>query len=48
MRMAAGFEVNAAANSVRCRVQVNTIGKTGIAMEGLTAVRVDLLTVYDM
>ena len=37
-----------AANSVHCRAQVETIGKTGVEMEALTAVQVGLLTVYDM
>jgi len=33
---------------VHCRAQVETIGKTGVEMEALTAVQVGLLTVYDM
>jgi cyclic pyranopterin phosphate synthase len=47
-RVAVDFEVDAAANSVHCRAQVETIGKTGVEMEALTAVQVGLLTVYDM
>jgi cyclic pyranopterin phosphate synthase len=39
---------NAAANSVHCRAQVETVGKTGVEMEALTAVQVGLLTIYDM
>jgi len=35
-------------NSVHCRAQVETIGKTGVEMEALTAVQVGLLTIYDM
>jgi cyclic pyranopterin phosphate synthase len=36
------------ANSVLCRAQVETFGKTGVEMEALTAVQVGLLTIYDM
>jgi cyclic pyranopterin phosphate synthase len=36
------------ANSVRCRAQVETFGKTGVEMEALAAVQVGLLTIYDM
>jgi cyclic pyranopterin monophosphate synthase len=42
------FELNAQANSVRCTAQVETIGKTGVEMEALTAVQIGLLTIYDM
>ncbi len=47
-RVTVDFEVDAAASSVHCRAQVETIGKTGVEMEALTAVQVGLLTVYDM
>jgi len=47
-RVAVDFEVDAAANSVHCRAQVETVGKTGVEMEALTAVQVGLLTIYDM
>jgi cyclic pyranopterin phosphate synthase len=47
-RVAVDFEVDQAANSVHCRAQVETIGKTGVEMEALTAVQVGLLTIYDM
>jgi cyclic pyranopterin phosphate synthase len=33
---------------VHCRAQVETVGKTGVEMEALTAVQVGLLTIYDM
>ena len=33
---------------VRCTAQVETLGRTGVEMEALTAVQVGLLTVYDM
>jgi cyclic pyranopterin phosphate synthase len=42
------FDVDVAANSIRCTVEVRTIGKTGVEMEALTAVQVGLLTIYDM
>ena len=47
-RVAVDFEVDAEANSVHCRAQVETVGKTGVEMEALTAVQVGLLTIYDM
>jgi cyclic pyranopterin phosphate synthase len=47
-RVTVDFEVEEAAASVHCRVQVETYGKTGVEMEALTAVQVGLLTVYDM
>ena len=34
--------------SVRCTAQVETVGRTGVEMEALTAVQVGLLTIYDM
>ena len=33
---------------MHCEVQVETLGRTGVEMEALTAVQVGLLTVYDM
>ena len=47
-RVAVDFEIDEAANSVHCRAQVETIGKTGVEMEALTSVQVGLLTIYDM
>jgi cyclic pyranopterin phosphate synthase len=47
-RVAVEFEVDEAANSVHCRAQVETVGKTGVEMEALTSVQVGLLTIYDM
>ncbi|TFW33242.1 cyclic pyranopterin monophosphate synthase MoaC [Massilia horti] len=47
-RVAVDFSVDAAASSVHCRAQVETVGKTGVEMEALTAVQVGLLTIYDM
>ena len=47
-RVTVDFEVDQAASCVHCRAQVETIGKTGVEMEALTAVQVGLLTIYDM
>ena len=47
-RVAVDFEIDAATHSVRCTAQVETLGRTGVEMEALTAVQVGLLTVYDM
>jgi cyclic pyranopterin phosphate synthase len=47
-RVAVEFEIDAAASAVHCRAQVETVGRTGVEMEALTAVQVGLLTVYDM
>ena len=47
-RVAVDFDVAAAQSSVHCRATVETIGKTGVEMEALTAVQVGLLTIYDM
>jgi len=42
------FALDAAASAVHCTVQAETLGRTGVEMEALTAVQVGLLTVYDM
>jgi cyclic pyranopterin monophosphate synthase len=47
-RVAVDFELDAAASQVRCTAQVETLGRTGVEMEALTAVQIGLLTVYDM
>lgn len=47
-RVVADFEIDAENPEVRCTVQVETHGKTGVEMEALTAVQVGLLTIYDM
>ncbi|MBP0592450.1 cyclic pyranopterin monophosphate synthase MoaC [Paraburkholderia sp. LEh10] len=47
-RVAVDFELDEIASVVHCRVQVETLGRTGVEMEALTAVQVGLLTVYDM
>ena len=47
-RVAVEFELDEAASAVRCTAQVETLGRTGVEMEALTAVQVGLLTIYDM
>ncbi|MBB3283999.1 cyclic pyranopterin phosphate synthase [Mitsuaria sp. BK037] len=47
-RVAVEFELDEAASAVVCTAQVETLGRTGVEMEALTAVQVGLLTVYDM
>jgi cyclic pyranopterin monophosphate synthase len=47
-KVAVEFEADAAASLVRCIAQVETLGRTGVEMEALTAVQVGLLTIYDM
>ena len=47
-RVAAEFEVDTAASCVHCTVTAETVGRTGVEMEALTAVQVGLLTIYDM
>jgi len=42
------LEVDADAGGVRCRATAETVSRTGVEMEALTAVHVALLTVYDM
>jgi cyclic pyranopterin monophosphate synthase len=46
--VAVAFELDTGASAVRCTAQVETLGRTGVEMEALTAVQVGLLTVYDM
>jgi len=47
-RIAVEFEIVHEANELRCTAQVETLGRTGVEMEALTAVQIGLLTVYDM
>jgi cyclic pyranopterin phosphate synthase len=42
------FAVNTTQSSIICTSQVETLGKTGVEMEALTAVQIGLLTIYDM
>ena len=47
-RVVVDFSIDTAASTVHIQVQAETVGKTGVEMEALTAVQVGLLTVYDM
>ena len=47
-RIGVEFETNKAGSSVQCTVTAETVGRTGVEMEALSAVGVALLTVYDM
>ena len=47
-RVAVDFTLDEAGHAVHCTAQVETLGRTGVEMEALTAVQVGLLTVYDM
>jgi cyclic pyranopterin phosphate synthase len=47
-RVAAEFAVDEREPSLSLGVTVETVGRTGVEMEALTAVAVGLLTVYDM
>jgi cyclic pyranopterin phosphate synthase len=47
-RVAVDFALIDAASAVECTVQAETLGRTGVEMEALTAVQIGLLTIYDM
>ena len=47
-RVAVEFEIDETLPGVQCEVRVETVGRTGVEMEALTAVQVGLLTIYDM
>lgn len=47
-RVAIDFDVLAQESAVSCSATVETVGRTGVEIEALTAVQVGLLTVYDM
>jgi cyclic pyranopterin phosphate synthase len=42
------FEIDREGSSIRCIATAETVGRTGVEMEALTAVSVGLLTIYDM
>ena len=42
------FTLDQAASAVHCTATAETLGRTGVEMEALTAVAVGLLTIYDM
>ena len=47
-RVAVEFDVDEANRRVSCEVTAQTVGRTGVEMEALTAASVSLLTIYDM
>jgi len=42
------FNIDQANNTIHCTVTAETMGRTGVEMEALTATSVALLTIYDM
>lgn len=47
-RVTVDFELDAASSSITCTTCSETVGRTGVEMEALTAASVSLLTIYDM
>ncbi len=47
-RVAVDFDSDVTQASVTCTARVETVGKTGVEMEALTAVQIGLLIIYDM
>lgn len=47
-RVAVDFDALDEVSAVRCTVTAETVGRTGVEMEALTAVQIALLTIYDM
>ena len=47
-RVAVAFTIDRKAVAVDCVATVETVGRTGVEMEAMTAVAVALLTIYDM
>lgn len=47
-KVSVDFSVDDKTNTITCEVTTETVGKTGVEMEALTAVSVGLLTIYDM
>ena len=47
-RVAVEFSVDEANSTIGCEVVAQTVGRTGVEMEAMTAISVALLTVYDM
>jgi len=42
------FSLDPTHSTITCQVTAETVGKTGVEMEALTAVNIGLLTIYDM
>lgn len=47
-RVTVDFRMDRGSCSVHCEATAETVGRTGVEMEALTAVQVALLTIYDM
>lgn len=47
-RVTVDFSIDETASTITCRAVAETVGRTGVEMEALTAVQVGLLTIYDM
>ena len=47
-RVSIEFDIDEPGHAVLCTAQVETLGRTGVEMEALTAVQIGLLTIYDM
>ena len=47
-RIGAEFSMDKRRSTIRLDVMVETLGRTGVEMEALTAVSIGLLTIYDM
>ncbi len=47
-RVTVDFDLDRASSSVTCTTCSETVGRTGVEMEALTAASVSLLTIYDM
>jgi len=47
-RVSVEFDIDEPSNAVVCTATAETVGRTGVEMEALTAVTVGLLTIYDM
>ena len=46
--VAVEFHCDAPQSQIICKVEAESVGKTGVEMEAMTAVQVGLLTIYDM
>jgi cyclic pyranopterin phosphate synthase len=47
-RVAVEFAIDEAASTIACETVAQTVGRTGVEMEAMTAASVALLTIYDM
>ena len=47
-KVGVAFTIDHVAHSIQCQVTAETVGRTGVEMEALTAASIALLTIYDM